>query len=163
MTEDIDNPNIIRPHIVFTVGRLQRHPNHNTTIYHVYCVGVLWLGLLLLWSVNKHNMWSHYDWVVVVFVSNHNMWTYYEWVVVHIVFTVGRLQRHPNHNTTIYHVYWRTTTTINPIIIRPHIVFTDRRQQRQPYSHYDWVVVVFVSNHNMWTYYEWVVVVAVCQ
>jgi hypothetical protein len=31
-------------------------------------------------------------------------------------------QRQPNHNTTIYCVYWRTTATINPIIIRPHIV-----------------------------------------
>jgi hypothetical protein len=44
-----------------------------------------------------------------------------------------------NHNTTTYYVYWRTTTTINPIIIRPHCMFTDRRQQRQP-------------NHNTTTY-----------
>jgi hypothetical protein len=29
-------------------------------------VVVLSLGLLLLSSVSKHNMWSHYDWVVVV-------------------------------------------------------------------------------------------------
>jgi hypothetical protein len=25
------------------------------------------IGLSLLLSVSKHNMWSHYDWVVVVF------------------------------------------------------------------------------------------------
>jgi hypothetical protein len=31
LTEDNDNPIIIRPHIVFTVGRQQRQPNHNTT------------------------------------------------------------------------------------------------------------------------------------
>jgi hypothetical protein len=29
-------------------------------------------------------------------------------------------------------------------------------------SYYDWVVVVFVSKHNMW-YYDWVVVVVVRQ
>ena len=51
--------------------------------------------------VSKHNMWSYYDWVVVVVVpsvnticgrimiglslssvSKHNMWSYYDWVVV---------------------------------------------------------------------------------
>jgi len=37
----------------------------------------------------------------------------------------------PNHNRTTYCVYGRTTTTKNPTIRRPHIVFTDRRQQRQ--------------------------------
>jgi hypothetical protein len=37
----------------------------------------------------------------------------------------------PKHNTTTYCVYLRTTTTINPVIIRPHIVFTDGQQQRQ--------------------------------
>jgi hypothetical protein len=42
--DDNDNPIIIRPHIVFTDERQQR-PNHN-----------------------KHNMWSCYDWVVVVVV-----------------------------------------------------------------------------------------------
>ena len=73
---------------------------------------------LSLSSVSKHNMWSYYDWVVVVFrqktqyvvvlglgcrccrpsvniicgcimiglslssVSKHNVWSYYDWVVV---------------------------------------------------------------------------------
>ena len=56
---------------------------------------------LSLSSVSKHNMWSYYDWVVVVVVpsvnticgrimiglslssvSKHNMWSYYDWVVV---------------------------------------------------------------------------------
>ena len=27
------------------------------------------------------------------------------------------------------------------------------------WSYYDWVVVVFVSKHNMWSYYDWVVMV----
>ena len=43
------------------------------------------IGLSLLSSVSKHNMWSYYDWVVVVFVSKHNMWSYYDWVVVVVV------------------------------------------------------------------------------
>ena len=60
--------------------------------------GRIKIGLSLS-SVSKHNMWSYYDWVVVVVpsvnticgrimiglslssVSNHNMW-YYDWVVV---------------------------------------------------------------------------------
>jgi hypothetical protein len=106
---------------------------------------------LSLSFVSKHNMWSCYDWVVVVvFVSNND-----NPIITrpHIVFTDGRQpnyntttycvywrrQRQPNHNTTTYCVYSRTTTTINPIIIRPHIVFTDGRQHRQP-------------NHNTTTY-----------
>jgi hypothetical protein len=41
------------------------------------------IGLPL--SVSKYNMWSYYDWVVVVFVSEHIMWSYYGWVVVVVV------------------------------------------------------------------------------
>jgi hypothetical protein len=77
------------------------------------------IGLSLLSSVSKHNMWSYYDWVVVVFVSKHNMWSYYNWVVVVCLLTGDNSD--------------------NPIIIRPHIMFTDGRQQRQP-------------NHNTTTY-----------
>jgi hypothetical protein len=102
-----ENPMIIRPHIVFT-DRRERQPNHNATTYCVYwqktinpiiirCLpsvtticGHIMIGLSLLSSVSKHNMWSYYDWVVVVFD--------------------GR-QRQPNHNTTTYCVYWRKTTT----------------------------------------------------
>jgi hypothetical protein len=41
---------------------------------------------LSLSSVSKHNVWSYYDWVVVVVVvSKHNMWSYYDWVVVFVV------------------------------------------------------------------------------
>jgi hypothetical protein len=74
LTEDNDNPIIIRPHIVLTDGR-QRQPNHNTT-NHISGPGHLgtWtspicgrimIGLSLS-SVSKHNMWSYYDWLVVV-------------------------------------------------------------------------------------------------
>ena len=36
---------------------------------------------LSLSSVSKHNMWSYYDWVVVV-LSVNTIWSYYGWVVV---------------------------------------------------------------------------------
>jgi hypothetical protein len=58
------------------------------------------IGLSLLSSVSKHNMWSYYDWVsrccrpsvnticgrimiglsLLLSVSKHNMWSYYDWV-----------------------------------------------------------------------------------
>ena len=44
--------------------------------------GGIMIGLSLLSSVSKHNMWSYYDLVVVVRVSKHNMWSCYDWVVV---------------------------------------------------------------------------------
>jgi hypothetical protein len=80
---------------MFTDRRQQRQPNHNTTMlsYYdlIYCccrpsvniIGArIMIGLSLLSSVSKHNMWSYYDWIAVVFVSKHNMWSYYDWVVV---------------------------------------------------------------------------------
>jgi hypothetical protein len=130
------NPIIIRPHCMFTDRRQQRQPNHNTTKYCVYwrtllssvskhtmcsyydCVyccfrpsvniicGRIMIGLSLLSSVSKHNMWSDYDWVYcccrlsVNRICGRNI----------IVFIDGR-QRQPNHNTTTYCVYWRSTTT----------------------------------------------------
>jgi hypothetical protein len=134
--------------------------------------GRIMIGLSLS-SVSKHNMWSYYDWVVIV-----------DPIIIrpHIVLTDGR-KRNPNRNTTTYCVYWRKTTTTqshvvvlwlgchchpsvnticgrimiglslsssvskhnmwshyddNPIIIRPHIVFSDGRQQQH--------------NHNTTTY-----------
>jgi hypothetical protein len=105
--------------------------------------GRIMIGLSLS-SVSIHNMWSYYDWVVVVIIRSH------------IVFTDGR-KRHPNHNTTTCHVYWRTKRTINPIIIRPHCILTDRRRIC------DHIMIGLslssVSKHNMWSYYDWVVVV----
>jgi hypothetical protein len=117
---------IIRPHIVLTDKDNNNKPSHNTTRYCVYwrttttinriIIRLLWLGLFLLSSVSKHNMLAYYDWVycccrpsvtqylVVLWLDNNNK---------------------PNHNTTTYCVYWRKTTTINPVITRPHIIFTD--------------------------------------
>jgi hypothetical protein len=81
-------------------------------------------------------------------VSKYNMWSYYDHILC--------LLTDDNND--------------NPIITRPHIVFTDGRQ-RQPNhntttycvywrSCYDWVVVVvFVNKHNMGSYYDWVVAV----
>jgi hypothetical protein len=99
LTEDNDNPIIIRPHIRLGCGSCR--PSVNTI-----CDRVM-IGLSLLSSVSKHNIWSYCDWVVVVFRNNDNP------IITrpHIVFTDGRQQRQPNHNTTTYCVYWRKTTT----------------------------------------------------
>jgi hypothetical protein len=77
-------------------------------------------GLSLLSTVSKHKMWSYYDLVY----CNPSVNT----ILNGRSITDGRKQRQPNHNTITYCVYWRIT--INQIIIRPHLVFTDGRQQR---------------------------------
>jgi hypothetical protein len=75
------NPIIIRPHVVFSDGRQERQPNHDTTTYCVYwrlcccppsvntICGRIMIGLSLS-SVSKQNMWSCYDWVVVIVVCH---------------------------------------------------------------------------------------------
>jgi hypothetical protein len=64
------------------------------------------------------------------------------------VFTDGR---QPNHNTTTNYVYWRTTTTINPIIIRPH------RSSVNTICGLNMIGLSLssVSKHNMWSYYDY--------
>jgi hypothetical protein len=55
--------------LVFTDGR-QRQPNHNTTIYHVYWRTTTTINPIIIrphCMFTEHNMWSYYDWVVVVF------------------------------------------------------------------------------------------------
>jgi hypothetical protein len=42
---------------------------------------------LSLSSVSKHNMWSYYDWVVVVVRQYTQYVSYYDWVVVVVVTT----------------------------------------------------------------------------
>jgi hypothetical protein len=80
-------------------------------------VVVLWLGCRCLPSVNTICGRIMIGLSLLLSVSKHNMWSYYAIIIrPHIVFTDGR-QRQPNHNTTTYYVYWRTTTNDNPIII----------------------------------------------
>jgi hypothetical protein len=134
LTKNNDNPILIPPHVVLTDGRQQRQPNHNTTTYYVYwrttttinpiiirphCmftdrrhVVVLWLGCRCFLSVNTICGRIMIG-LSLSSVSKHNMWSYYDWVVYdHILCLL-------------------TEDNDNPIIIRPHIVFTGRRQ-RQP-------------------------------
>jgi hypothetical protein len=109
------NPIIIRPHCMFTDRRQQRQPNHiicgRIMIGFIVVVVRQWtqsicgrilIGLSLS-SVSKHNMWSY---LLTEDIDNPII------IRPHIVFTFGRQQRQPNHNTTIYHVYWRKTTVI---------------------------------------------------
>ena len=83
----------------------------------------------------------------------------------HIVFTGGRQPRQiqpyydhmlclltddndkPNHNTTTYCVHWRTTTT-NPTIIRPHVVFTDGRQRQTQPNYVHMLCLLTEDNDN---------------
>jgi hypothetical protein len=158
-----DNPIITQPHIVFTDGRQQRQPNHNTTTYCVYwrrqrqpnhntttyyvywrtttscrpsvntICGRIIIGLSLLSSVSKHNMWSYYDWVYCCCRPSVN--TICRRIMIYCMFTDRGQQR-------------------KPIIIRPHIVFTDGRQRQPNYN-----TTIYLRKHNMWSYYDWVVVV----
>jgi hypothetical protein len=123
--DNTDNPIIIRPHIVFTDER-QRQPNHNTTTYCAYwrttttttqspvpslfkqciCEGLLRIfyneiRLITERFFNPNNVFITQNW--------HNI-TKKIAERPHIVFTDER-QRQPNHNTTTYCAYWRTTTT----------------------------------------------------
>jgi hypothetical protein len=152
---------------VFTDGRQQAQ----------YVV-VLWLGCRCLPSVNTICCRIMIGLSLLLSVSKHNMWSYYDWVVVvrpHNVFTYGRQQRQPNHNTTTYCVYWRKTTTTqskyhhilcllmdekndNPVVVlglgcrccRPSVNIICGRIMIG-------LSLSSVSKHNMWSYYDWVV------
>jgi hypothetical protein len=81
-------------------------------------VDVLWLGLSLLSSVNKHNVCSYYDWAYCCCRPSVNT-------------ICGDNNDKPNLITITYYVYGQMKTKTNPTIMRPHIVFTDGRQQQQ--------------------------------
>jgi hypothetical protein len=77
--------------------------------------GRIMIGLSLLSSVSKHNMWSYYDWVYCSCCPSVNtICGRIDNSIItrpHIVFTDGRQQRQLNQKRTTYCVYWRTTTT----------------------------------------------------
>ena len=72
-------------------------------------------------------------------------------------FSISRNGRLNSKHTSIY-VYWPMTTTTNPTIIRPHIVFTDWRKQLQTQLLYDHILCLQTDgtndkpNHNTNTY-----------
>jgi hypothetical protein len=180
------NPIIIRPHIMFTDGRQQRQPNHNTTTYCAYWRTTTTINPIIIPPHIMFTEWSYYYSVyfccrpsvniicgrimielsLLSSVSKHNMWSNTTTLYVYWQTTTTTTQS--KYDT--YCVYWRTTKTINQIIIRPHIVFTERRQ-RQP-NHNTTTYCVYwrksimielslssVSKHNMWSCYDCVVVV----
>jgi hypothetical protein len=148
--------------------------------------GRVMIGLSLLSSVSKHNMWSYYDWVVVVVfrlltqhvvilwlgcrclpsvnticgrimiglsllsVSEHNMWSCYDWVVV----VVFRLL------TQYLVVLWLGCRSCRPSVntICGRIIVglsLSSVSKRNMWSYYDCVVVVGRQrqpNHNTTTY-----------
>jgi hypothetical protein len=145
------------------------------------------IGLSLLSSVNKHTMWSYYDWVycccrpsvniicgrtlcLLTDDNNDNP------IIIppNIVLTDGRQQRQSNHNTTTYCVHWSVNTICGRIMIGLSISSVSKHNM---WSYYDWVycccrpsvnticghimiglsLLSSVSKHNMWSYYDWVV------
>ena len=167
------------------------------------------IGLSLLSAVSKHNMWSYYDWVVVVVVrqltqsvvvlwlgcrscrpsanticgrimiglslssvSKHNMWSYYDWVVVVVV----------RQLTQYVVVLWlgcrSCRPSVNTICGRIMIGLSlSSVSKHNMWSYYDLVyclplenticgniiiglsLLSSISKHNMWSYYDWIVVV----
>jgi hypothetical protein len=114
--------------------------------------GRIMIGLSLS-SVSEHNMWSYYDWVVVVVVvSKHNMWSYYDWVVVVVV---------SKHNMWSYYVWvvvvrqWTQYVVVLWLGCRCCLPSVN--------TIYGGIMIGLslssVSKHNMWWYYDWVVVV----
>ena len=137
-TTTTKNPPIIRPHIVFTNGRQQRQiqPFYD----HILC-------LLMDDETDKSNLITTTCCVYWLTTTTTNPTI----TPPLIVFTDERKQRqtqpwyrydhalclltdeksdNPNHNTTMYCVYWRTNTTTNQTMIPLHIMFTDERQQQ---------------------------------
>jgi hypothetical protein len=129
--------NTICGHIMIglLLSSVSKHNIHNTT---TYCVYWRWQQrqpnhntttyCLLTTTLPSVNTICGRIMTGLSSVSKHSMWSYYDLVVV-------------------------VTKTINPIIIRPDIVFTDRRQQRQPNEN---TTTYCVYWRTMWSYYDWV-------
>jgi hypothetical protein len=107
------------------------------------------IGFSLLSSVSKHNMWSYYDWV-------YRCWTTQSKYDHILCLLTDDNNNKPNHNTTTYCVYWRTTTTINAVIIRPCRPSVNTISGRIIIG---LSLLSSVSKHNMWSYCDWVVFV----
>ena len=123
---------------------------HMTAIY-----GGIMIGLSLLSSVSKHNMWSYYDWIYCCFCSSVN-------IIYMVVSWLGCSCR-PSGNT----IYGRIMIGLSLSSVSKHNIW----------SCYDWVYcccrssvstiyghimiglsLSSVSKHNIWSYYDWVVV-----
>ena len=77
-------------------------------------------------------------------------WKSFTYLLTYILclLTDGKHDKH-NHNTgmTMHCIYWTTTTTSKPHVIRPHILFTDGRQRQiQPY--FDHIVCLLTDDNN---------------
>jgi predicted permease len=126
-----DYPIITRPHIVFT-DRRQRQP------INTIC-GRIMIGLSLLSSISKHNMWSCYDSVVVVVFRQQTQYVVVLWLGCccrpSVTTICGRIM-----------IGLSLCSSVNTICGRIMIGLS----------------LSSVSKHNMWSCYDWVVVV-VCR
>ena len=115
------------------------------------------IGLSLLSSVSKHNMWSYYDWVVVVVVRQLTQYVVVLWlgcgclpsvntICGRIMIGLSLLSSVSKHTMWSYYdwVYCCCHPSVNIICGRIMIGLS---------------LLSSVSKHNMWSYYDWVVIV----
>ena len=134
--------------------------------------GRIMIGLSL---VSKHNIWSYYDWVVVVVVSKHTMWSYYDWVYcccrpsVNII--CGRIMIGLSLLSSVSkHTMWSCYEWVDVAVfcLLTQYVVVLWLGYRPSVNTISCRIMIglslsSVSNHNMWSYYDWVVVVVVRQ
>ena len=119
-------------------------------------IPVLWLGLLLLSFVSKHNMWWYYGLgcrccrpsvntacgrnkvcFLLSSISKHNIWSYYGWVYI-------CRQLVNTHVVVVRFVFRGCRPSVNTICDRIMIGL---------------LLLSSVSKHNMWSRYDWFVVI----
>ena len=122
---------IIRSHIVITDERQQQQTNHNTTTYCAYWLTTTinptiirpYTGIVFTDGRHQQQIQPYYDHMLSSLTNdNHDKSNL-------ITSTVCLLMDENNDKSnfimTTCWVHWRTTTTTNPTIIPPLIVFTD--------------------------------------
>ena len=98
---------------------------------------VLWLGLLLLSSVSKHNIWSYYGWVCRCCQSVNTTCGFNQ---------VGLLVVVVRQYSQYVDVLWLGLTLLSSV----------RKTQYMVVLLLGLLLLSFVSRHNMWWYYGWV-------
>ena len=105
--------------------------------YTQYVV-VLWLGLLLLSSVSKHNTWSYYGWVCLrCHLSVNTILVVLFWCLSYVVVIL---------QTQYAVVLWLGFSLLSSVKKTQYVVVLWRGLS----------VLSSASKHNMWSYYCWI-------
>jgi hypothetical protein len=137
--------------------------------------GRVMIGLSLLTSVSKHNMWSYYDWVVVVVIRQLTQYLVVLWlgcrccrlsvntICGHIIIGLSLLSSISKHNMWSYYD-WVVVAVVRQLTQYVVVLWLGCRCCRPSVSTICGCVMIglsllsSVSKHNMWSYYDWVVV-----